>query len=85
MESKSRELLKAIGSKFHSLRRDQKKDIETVAKDLKISLALLMRIERGDYDMYLDLLFELCDYYDVTPHSFFKDIEDSPRGNRDVI
>jgi hypothetical protein len=67
-----KKFLKAIGSKFHSLRSDQKKEIEIVAKAVKISPALLVRIERGDYDMYLDLLFVLCDYYDITPYDFLE-------------
>jgi len=75
----SKKFLKAIGTKFHSLRKQHKKELDAVAKDVKISSALLMRIERGDYDMYFDQLFELCGYYEITPHDFFKDVEDELR------
>lgn len=71
----SKKFLKAIGKKLHALRTEQKKELESVAMAIKIRPALLMRIERGDYDMYLDLLFELCEYYDITPHDFLKDVE----------
>ena len=71
----ARKFLKAVGTRFHSLRKQHDSELETVAKAVGISPALLLRIERGDYDMYLDLLFELCDYYEITPHDFFKDLE----------
>ena len=71
----SKKFLKAVGNKFYSLRKEQKKEVESVAEIIKISPTLLIRIERGDYDMYLDLLLELCDYYEIAPHDFFKDVE----------
>lgn len=71
----ARKFLKTVGTRLYQLRKDQRKELETVAKGVGISPALLARIERGDYDMYLDLLFELCDYYEITPHDFFKDVE----------
>ena len=73
----AKRFLKAVGARFLSLRKNQKKEIEEVAKAVKISPALLVRIERGDYDMYLDLLFELCAYYDIAPYDFFKDVEET--------
>lgn len=75
MRRDARKFLKIVGERLHSLRKVQGNEIEIVAKAVGISPALLVRIERGDYDMYLDLLFELCDYYDITPHAFFKDME----------
>ena len=71
----SKKFLKTVGARFHSLRKKHKKEIETVAEAVGISSGLLLRIEKGDYDMYLDLLFELCDYYEITPHDFFKNVE----------
>jgi transcriptional regulator with XRE-family HTH domain len=71
--------LKAVGHKLYRLRKEKKKEVDAVGKDVRISAALLMRIERGDYDMYLDQLFELCDYYEITPHDFFKDVENELR------
>ena len=71
----SKKFLKAVGNKLYSLRKVHKKELESVAKAIEISPALLMRIERGDYDIYLDLLFELCDFYAIAPHDFFKDVE----------
>jgi transcriptional regulator with XRE-family HTH domain len=71
----SKKFLKAVGARFHSIRKKHKSEIETVAKAVGISPKLLLRIEEGDYDMYIDLLFELCEYYDITPHDFLRDVE----------
>ena len=71
----SKKFLKTVGARFHSLRRKQKSEVEAVAKAVGISPKLLLRIEEGDYDMYIDLLFELCEYYDITPHDFLRDVE----------
>jgi DNA-binding XRE family transcriptional regulator len=71
----AKKFLKAVGTRLQLLREEQKRELETVAKTVGISHTLLSRIEDGDYDMYLDLLFELCDYYGTTPHEVFKDIE----------
>ena len=71
----AKKFLKAVGTRLHQLRIDQKIELETVAKAVGISHALLSRIEQGDYDMYLDLLFEICDYYDTTAREVFKDIQ----------
>ena len=71
----AKRFLKVVGTRLHLLRTKEKEEIETVAKAVGISPALLSRIEEGDYDMYLDLLFELCDYYGTTPHEVFKDVE----------
>ena len=75
----ARKFLKAVGTRLQLLRKEQKKELETVAKAVGISHSLLSRIEDGDYDMYLDLLFELCDCYDTTPHEVFKDIENAKK------
>jgi hypothetical protein len=72
-----KKLLKGVGSRFHSLRKNQDKELDIVARALRITPAVLMRIERGDYDIYPDLLSELCDYYDITLTDFFRDVENS--------
>lgn len=71
----AKKFLRILGERLYSLRKEQGTEIEMVAKAVGVSPALLVRIERGDYDMYLDLLFELCDYYSITPHDLFKDVE----------
>jgi DNA-binding XRE family transcriptional regulator len=55
--------IRSVGANFHALRVAQKKDIETVAKAVKISPALLEQIEKGQYDMELALYVELCYHY----------------------
>lgn len=71
----SKRFLKAVGARFRSLRKKQKKEIDNVAKAIGISSRLLQRIEDGEYDMYVDMFFELCDYYDVATHDFIKAVE----------
>jgi len=73
----AKQFLKDVGAKFYSLRKAHESEIETVARAVGISPALLVRIERGDYDMYLDLLFELCHYYSISPHDLFNDVEET--------
>jgi hypothetical protein len=73
----TKKLLKGIGSKLHSLRVSQEKELDAVSRVLRITPAVLVRIERGDYDMYPDLLSELCDHYNITLSDFFTDVEDN--------
>lgn len=73
----TKKLLKGVGSKLHSLRKSQNKELDTVARVLRVTPAVLVRIERGDSDMYPDLLSELCDHYDITLSDFFRDVEDN--------
>jgi transcriptional regulator with XRE-family HTH domain len=71
-ELESKQFLKAVGNKLQSLREAQKKELEAVAKIIKISATLLIRIEQGDYDLPLDLLIALCKVYEITPYLFLK-------------
>jgi DNA-binding XRE family transcriptional regulator len=70
----TRKLLKGVGSKLHTLRKN--KELDAVARVLRITPAVLIRIERGDYDRCPNLLSELCDYYDITLSDFFR-VEDN--------
>jgi DNA-binding XRE family transcriptional regulator len=78
-EPNTKEFLKGVGSRLCSLRKDQKKDLDTVARVLSITPAALVRIERGDCDVRPDLLSRICDYYNVTVADFFRDVENSVR------
>jgi transcriptional regulator with XRE-family HTH domain len=71
----SKKFLRTVGRRFHALRKKEESEVESVAKAVGISGRLLLRIEEGDYDMYIDLLFELCDYYKITPHDFLRDVD----------
>jgi DNA-binding XRE family transcriptional regulator len=75
----TKKLLKGVGHKLCSLRKDQVKELDTVSRVLKITPAVLVRIERGEYDMSPDLLSKICEYYNVTLSDFFRDVEDSLR------
>jgi hypothetical protein len=43
----TKKLLKGVGSELHSLRKNQDKELDAVARVLKITPAVLIRIERG--------------------------------------
>jgi DNA-binding XRE family transcriptional regulator len=73
----TKKLLKGVGTRLRSLRNDQEKELDTVARVVRIIPAALVRIERGDYDMCPDVLSKLCDYYNITLSDFFKDVEDN--------
>lgn len=76
----SRQFLKAVGNKLQSLRQEQKKECEAVAKILKISPELLISIESGDYDLPLDVLIALCEVNEITLYFFFETVSNKLRG-----
>lgn len=59
--------LEIVGNNLRHIRNAQKQSLQAVARALKISPGRLGAIEKGEYDMELWLLMELCDYYDVRP------------------
>lgn len=75
----SKQFLNAVGNKLQSLRQEQNKAPETVAKAVNISPELLLSIEEGDHDLPLDLLIELCEVYEVAPYDFFKEVTSNLR------
>jgi DNA-binding XRE family transcriptional regulator len=62
-QTDAKKWIRSIGANLHALRIAQEKEIKTVAKAVKISAALLERIEKGEYDMELDLYVRLCSHY----------------------
>lgn len=69
-----KKFLKTVGTNLHGLRIAKNKDIETVAKAMRITPALLEKIEKGEHDTDLILLLNLCRYYktsvgDVLPET----------------
>jgi hypothetical protein len=71
----TKNLLKGVGNKFRSLRTIQEKELDTVARALRITPAVLMRIERGDCNINPNLLSDLCGHYNITLSDFFEDVE----------
>jgi DNA-binding XRE family transcriptional regulator len=72
-------LLKGIGNKLSYLRKNKAKELDTVARDLRITPAALIRIERGDYEIYPDLLSKLCYYYNITISGLFWEVENNQK------
>jgi hypothetical protein len=63
--------LMALGKNLYSLRIGQKKDLQVVAAAMQITPDLLERIEKGEHDCDLILLFDLCEYYGVKTGTVF--------------
>lgn len=75
MEEKIRfeKFLKNIGKNLRAVRVAQKKEIQTVAHDIGIEPALLEKIENGDYNWDIELLGQLCRYYNVSVREFVRE------------
>ena len=57
--------LRIIGDNLRQVRNAQKRSLQAVSRALKISQGRLEEIEKGEYDMELGLLIDLCRYYHV--------------------
>lgn len=55
-----------MGARLSSLRIEHCKETKVIARDIKIPPLVLVKIEKGEYD--LGLLFDLCKYYGISPH-----------------
>ena len=64
-------LLQMIAEKLVGLRCERGLSQEIVYEDTEIHMG---RVERGEYNLTLSTLAELCDYYHVSMHDFFNDI-----------
>ena len=62
--------LQVIGKILNYLRLKQQKTLKEAAKAASISPALMEKIENGQYDFEIRILFDLCHYYGVS----YKDV-----------
>jgi transcriptional regulator with XRE-family HTH domain len=68
IERKTAIWLKIIGQRFYDLRKARKESIRTTAVAIKMSPAIISKIEKGKYGNFRLLrLIRLCEYYDVNP------------------
>lgn len=58
---------KKIATRLWKLRVARKEIPDVVAKAVNISPRLLEKIESGQHNFTLDILFRLCEYYKVNP------------------
>jgi len=68
---KSAIAVREMATRLWKLRLTRKLSPETVARDTKISLRLLQKVESGRHNFSLDILFRLCEYYKVDPDKIF--------------
>jgi transcriptional regulator with XRE-family HTH domain len=67
-ERKAAIFVKLLGQRFYDLRMARKESIRTVAKKVKMSRAIISKIEKGEYDNFrLCRFVSLCKYYRVKP------------------
>lgn len=62
-------LIKAIAEKLVQLREDRRLSQQIVYIDTELHMG---RIERGEYNITLSTLAELCAYYNISLRDFFK-------------
>ncbi|WP_142683025.1 helix-turn-helix domain-containing protein [Chitinophaga polysaccharea] len=57
--------LQSIGDRLSALRKGRKESLKKVSKAIKMSPALLSKIEKGQHDFKLMHLIRICRYYKV--------------------
>lgn len=64
--------LKRLGENLRRIRTDRDLSIDTVAKAVHLSPALLQQLEEGAYpDCKLDTIFDLVEYFGVSGEEIF--------------
>lgn len=63
--------VREIATRLWRLRMKRKLKLETVAREVNISPGILRKVESGHYNFTLDILFRLCEYYQVNPDEVF--------------
>lgn len=64
-------LIEQVAKRLIELRQERGLTQENVRFDLDLNIG---RIEIGQHSISLTTLADLCDYYNITLHDFFKDI-----------
>lgn len=67
MKPSFKKFLLVIGTNLQEARAVNNLDIETAAQAVGISGSLLRQIEKGEYNMTIELLDHLCQLYEISP------------------
>lgn len=67
LRTETKKTLKIIGDNLYTLRMHAGKSLKEVANDVEISPGTISKIEKGEYDLWLNQLFRLSEYYNVRP------------------
>lgn len=59
--------LKGIGEKLYSLRLARNESLQKASRNMKVSPAILSKIEKGQQNFRLSTFFRICIYYQVEP------------------
>ena len=70
--SRNKRLLKRVGKKFALLRQKSDMPFSEISRATELSVYKLKRFEAGEYDIFIDELFRLCEYYMVHPADMIK-------------
>ena len=65
-----------VGHRIVNLRAINNISARKLSKELGVDPSTINKIEKGSANPSLDLLFKICDYFDITPAEFF-DIKQS--------
>jgi len=65
-------LLERIGEKLYALRMARNESLQKAAGKMKITPAILSKIEKGQQNFRLTTFFKICRYYRVEPREIAK-------------
>ena len=66
-----------IGNRIICLRKLHNISANKLAKELKVDPSTINKIEKGTAKPSMDLLFNLCSYFNLSPADFFADPQES--------
>ena len=80
--------MNGIGAKIRILRKENNDTLRSLADKIKYDLSNLSKIERGKYDITVDLLQKIIDVYKVDPRYFFnvpRDLVDAGATDEEIL
>jgi putative transcriptional regulator len=67
-----------IINRLHVIRAERRLTQEQLAREVGVTRATIVAIERGNYNPSLELAFRLARYFDTDLHTLFSIEEDNP-------
>lgn len=68
------ELLKQIGTKLRTIRKDQSKSYEAMAEDIGLQRTTYNLLEQGRLNFQFSTLLQVLSYHKISISDFFKDL-----------
>ena len=68
------ELIKQIGAKLRSIRKDKNKSYEKIAEEIGLQRTTYNLLEQGKLNFQVSTLLQVLSYYQLSISDFFKDV-----------